>query len=382
MTTPSVTIGWFPRERFALALESLESLLAHSPPCPLVVVDCATPDAIVEGIRTLLPPDRATHIAVDRPLLPSQAKNLILSRVATDYVALVENDVLFTPGWLEALLAACEDTPADVAVPAIHDGRERKEHFDKHLGTVVASAQHPGLREVVPLTAARNDGGRRTVQFLEQHCVLYRTATFDRIGRFDEELNTRDEVDVSMALHDAGCTVVLEPRAEVHYVPPSWRPTAEELPFYLHRWDLRRAERSRERIRQRWNLVETPGDLGFVRYRNLIARLPEVRRDLEAVSQDGPTILLEDGDWFGTEVTDGLALAPFPELDGSYGGFPISDAAAVAELERRVAEGARRIVVGFPALWWFDYLPALRRRLEELAVPIRDDDLLRVYALR
>ena len=384
MTTPSLSIGWFPRERFELAAESLASLLAHSPPCPLFVVDAATPRRILEGIRPVLVGAAAEIIPVERPVLPSEAKNLILSRVDTDYVALVENDVLFTPGWLDALLAACEEAPADVAVPVIYDGRERKEHFDKHLGRIVASRDHRGRREILPMTGARNDGdARRTVHFIEQHCVLYRTATFDRIGRFDEELNTRDEVDVSMALWDAGCTVVLEPAAQVHYIPPpSWRPSDEELPFYRYRWDLQRAARSRERIRQRWNLAETPGDLGFVRYRNLIARLPDVRCHLEGLSSGAATVLLEDGDWFGTEITDGLDLSPFPELKGGYGGFPASDTAAMAELERRVAEGTRQIIVGFPAYWWFDYLPGLGQRLDELAVRTRDDELLRVYTVR
>lgn len=380
MTTPSVTIGWFPRERFSIAAESLQTLLKHSPECPLIIIDAATPSRYMDDIRKVLGNHPVEIISTDRPILPATSKNLILDRVETEYVALVENDVLYTPGWLESLLEACEREPADVAAPLIYDGREYKSHFDKHLGEVLPSTSEPGKREVVPLSKQRNSATHRErVQFVEQHCLLFRTDTFERIGRYDEELNTRDEVDLSMALYDAGCTVVLEPASRIHYVPPTWRPDPEEIPFYANRWDIKRAISSREIIRDRWNLVETPGDLGFVRYRNLIARLPEVREDLEALATDlQPILLLEDGDWWGTDVTEGLPIKPFPELKGQFGGFPASDSVAVEELEKALASGVKRIVVGYPAFWWFDYLPEFKSRLEMLK-KARDDQLMSVY---
>jgi hypothetical protein len=383
MPTPSVTIGWFPRERFTIAAESLETLLAHSPSCPLIIVDPATPPRYMHEIKKVLGDHPAEVIHADHPLLPAVSKNLILDRVKTDYVALVENDVLFTPGWLEGLLAACEQEPADVAAPIIYDGREKKNHFDKHLGEIRLSESEPGKREVIPLKKERNSAQKRErVHFVEQHCLLFRTKVFECIGRFDEQLNTRDEVDLSVALYDAGCTVVLEPATQIHYVPPTSRPDPDELPFYLKRWDLDRAVLSRERIRERWNLVDTPGDLGFVQYRNLIARLPEVRRDLEALTDPSQvTLLLEDGDWWGTDITDNLAVKPFPELNGHFGGFPASESAAIEALDRELSSGVTRVVVGYPAFWWFDYLPGLQSRLEKLDT-VRQDSLMRVFDVR
>ena len=378
---PSVTIGWFPRERFAIAGESLQSLLDNTPDCPLVIVDPATPQRFMTEIHRVLGKRKAEIVSTGRPVLPAESKNLVLDRVKTDYVALVENDVLFLPYWLEALVSACEEVPADAAAPLIFDGRVRKEHFDKHLGEIRASATQPGKREVGPLVKKRNSAsGREKVQFVEQHCVVYRMSTFDRIGRFDEELNTRDEVDLSIALHDAGCNVVLEPASQIHYVPPTWRPEEDELPFYRNRWDLARAERSRDRIRDRWGLVDTPGDLGFVKYRNLITRMPEVRRDIATLSSvAGETVLLEGGNWIGTDITEGLSVMPFPNCKGYFGGFPVSDLAAVDELDKVIAAGAKRIVVGYPVFWWFDYLPKFRSRLSETCRTVRADDLLQVF---
>lgn len=380
---PRITIGFLPRERFSLAAESLASLYEHTPmPFELIVVDPATPERYLDAMKAVLDRhDNWRMISRDRPLLPAESKNLVLAESEGDYVCLLENDNLFSDGWLEHLVDACESFPADVAAPVIREGRGTEGHFDRHLGSVVPSRTSPGLFEIAPLDRPR-EAARATerVEFVEQHCVLFRRSVFDRIGPYDEALNTRDEVDLSLALRAAGATVVLEPRAVVSYVPPGSAPEPDELPFYRVRWDLERAVASRERIRQKWSLVDTPGDLAFVRYRNSIPRLPEVRERLRALGQAGRSVvLIDDGDWYDTEVTADLPVAPFPDVDGHFGGFPASEAHALAELDRVIAAGASHIVVGWPARWWFDHLPALQQALTAWAGEVLPDDLLDVY---
>jgi GT2 family glycosyltransferase len=379
--TPTITIGFWARERFVMAGESLASVYEHTTlPFELLVVDAATPERYLREMHQVL--DRHDNWRIlrsDHYLLPAAAKNLILQEAKGDYLALLENDTLFTPGWLEALVDACETFPADVAAPAIREGRGEEEHFDAHLGTLVQNEN--GLWEIKPLKGSRNDvSGPERVQFVEQHCLLFRRSVFDRIGPYDEELNTRDEIDLSLALYHAGATVVLEPRSIVNYVPPSSRPEPDELEYYAMRWDLDRAVESRERIRLRWSLVETPGDLGFVQYRNLIPQLPVVRSTLEELIGAGHrVVLLDNGDWFDTEVTEGLDIRPFPDSEGHFGGFPESDEAARRELEAALEAGATAIVVGWPAKWWFEYLTGLRSALSEWATSVTDDGRLEIF---
>jgi GT2 family glycosyltransferase len=368
------------------AAESLASLYDHMPlPFELLVVDPATPPRYLEQMRSVLDGhDNWRMLSTDRHLLPAAAKNLVLAEATGEYLCLVENDNLFSDGWLEALVAACEEFPADVACPVIREGRGAKEHFDRHLGSLVRRDAPQGAWEILPLTGPRNAVRERTrVDFVEQHCLLFRRSVFERIGPFDEELNTRDEIDLSLALHHAGATVVLEPRAIVNYVPPSARPEEDELAFYRLRWDLDRAVESRERIRRRWDLVKTPGDLGFVRYRNLIPTLPAVRADLERLAADGGRILLlDDGDWMGTEVTAGLPIEHFPSRDGVFWGLPSSGDDALRDLDEAVRSGATHLVVAWPGFWWLDELPELRTAIERLGPPVLQDDRLHVYALR
>lgn len=380
--SPTVTIGFLPRERFVMAGESLASLYAMTPRSfELIVVDPAIPDRYRAEMQAVLDHhDNWRVLHVDRHLLPAEAKNLIVREATTDYVCLLENDNLFNEGWLEALLDACETFPADVAAPLIREGRGEEGHFDPHLGSLVSTDD--GRWKVERLTSAR-DAARDTepVEFVEQHCLLFRRSVFDRIGPYDEELNTRDEVDLSLALHHAGATVVLEPRSIVNYVPPTSPPEPDELPFYRMRWDLDRAAASRERIKERWSLVDTPGDLEFVRYRNLIPELPAVRSALEGLCRDGHhVVLLEDGDWFDTEITEGLPVEPFPDVGGHFGGFPDSDEAARRLLDAAFERGATAVVVGWPARWWFDHLTGLRPALSAWATSVHSDGLLEIFA--
>jgi GT2 family glycosyltransferase len=383
--TPAITIGFSPRERFVTAAESLASLYDHTPPpFELLVVDAATPPRYLAQMQAVLDQhDNWRMLSSDRHLLPAAAKNLLLAEATGDYLCIVENDNLFTDGWLDALVAACEEFPADVAAPVIREGRGETEHFDRHLGSLVRRDGAEGSWEILPLEGSRNAVRERTrVTFVEQHCLLFRRSVFERIGRFDEELNTRDEIDLSLALHHAGATVVLEPRAVVNYIPPSERPEEDELDFYAMRWDLDRAVASRERIRRRWDLVETPGDLGFVRYRNLIPTLPAVRADLERLAGDGgPILLLDDGDWMGSEVTAGLPIEHFPSRDGVFWGFPDSGEDALRDLDEAVRSGATHLVVAWPGRWWLDELPELKTAIERLGPPVLHDDRLEAYAL-
>ena len=210
--TPTVTIGFSPRERFVTAAESLASLFDHTPlPFELLVVDAATPPRYLAQMRAILDcHDNWRMLSLDRHMLPAAAKNLVVAHASGDYLCLVENDNLFSDGWLEALLTACEEFPADVACPVIREGRGAKEHFDRRLGSLVRRDAPEGTWEIVPLASPRNLVKQRTrVEFVEQHCLLFRRSVFERIGPFDEELNTRDEIDLSLALNHAGATVVL-----------------------------------------------------------------------------------------------------------------------------------------------------------------------------
>jgi hypothetical protein len=385
-----ITIGFVPRERFSLAAEALQHIFDHTEqPFEMIVVDCDIPavyrremDRVLEGRDNIRIIDR------DHYLLPNQSKNLVVAEAKGEWLCMIENDVLVQDGWLSTLIAACEEHPADVAVPLIMEGplASGKVHFDDLLGQVREVRTPQGVQlDIVSRTEKKEkDRGtaRRTVQFMEQHCLLFRRSVFDRIGPYDEELNTRDEIDLSLSLYKAGVPVVYEPKCEVHYLPP-YPPRDDETDYFFMKWDLDRAQKSRDRIREKWNLVEVPGDMGFVRDRNRIGTLSRVKEELsQLISPEESLILVDQNQWLSSEIVAGLCAIPFLEHEGQYWGLPEDDATAIQEFERLRQAGASLIVFSWASTWWFDHYKDFYAHLTSHYERVLENERLTVFDLR
>jgi hypothetical protein len=103
-------------------------------------------------------------------------------------------------------------------------------------------------------------------------------------------------------------------------------------------------------------------------------------RDIAAVVPPGDALILVDQGQWAIELGARRAI-PFPERDGAYGGPPPDDAAAIAELERSRAAGARFIAFGSPALWWLDHYAGFSRYLRSRFSCVRETDRVVVFDL-
>jgi GT2 family glycosyltransferase len=405
---PDITIGFAPRDRFCKAAEALECLFeATREPFNLIVVDCNTPDVFRRQMERVLkgrPNVRA--IRTDHYLLTNQAHNLIIRESADEFLCLMENDILPEEGWLCRLLAACEEHPADAAVPLIIEkqGRFEEIHFDDRLGHLRPVETPDGLKyEMVARgTDKRLDptSGCRTVEMIESHCVLFRRRVFDRIGPFDETMSARAEVDLSLALYNNNVPVVFEPRSRVTYSPPP--PIfAEERDYYLFKWDPERAARNHHVLRDRWNLVDLPSSVEFVKARRRLAsdvdpevqlrREADYRETVEAAANEiaalvpaGDALILVDGQQLNAgEVARGRRVIPFLERDGVYWGAPTDDEIGITELER-LRQQARPsfIVIAWPAFWWLDHYAGFHRYLRSRFPCVLENDRLVAFNLR
>ena len=86
--------------------------------------------------------------------------------------------------------------------------------------------------------------------------MLVRTEIFEGIGYLDESmLNTKEHLDFSMTVAEAGGKVYFEPESLVTYVPgPPLELT--DLHFYMLRWSDAWTLDSLKHIREKWNLSE------------------------------------------------------------------------------------------------------------------------------
>lgn len=243
MAGPDVTIVVVPRERFSCSIESLERLYeVTDPPFALVYVDGRSPRKIRNYLRAASVRHGFTLLRQPRYLSPNQARNLAMPEVRTPYVVFMDNDLLVTPGWLGALLACAEESGSWAVGPLYFEGDPADEIIHMAGGDMEISGE-PGARKISTthrLQHVRCSDApaleRGLCDYLEFHCMLLRTDTFERVGPLDEQLlSTREHLDLCLRIKDAGGTMCFEPAARVTYLsPPPVR--LGDIRYYWLRW--------------------------------------------------------------------------------------------------------------------------------------------------
>jgi GT2 family glycosyltransferase len=277
MSETRATIIVTQRERFGMTEESLESLYAHTPNADVIYVDGNSPPRVADYLRREAERRGFTLIREERFLTPNQARNIGVRAAKTEYVVFVDNDVIYTEGWLDALVRAADETGAGVVAPLTcqglpfhteihHAGGDYAENGDMDL--FVAQVPEGGRRfdEVMhghgdKLEAWAGRLHRQETGMCEFHCALARRDVFDRIGPLDEKLlSTKEHIDFSMTVRQAGGRVVFEPASVVTYVfPCRARPlNTEDWPFFALRWSDEYGRRSLEHFIAKWQLKTKP----------------------------------------------------------------------------------------------------------------------------
>ena len=265
---PLVTIIIVPRERFSFTRESLESIYQHTQtPFRLVCVDGGSPRAVQRYLQTQAREKGFQLIRTDHYLSPNHARNLGLRQANTKYIVFMDNDVIVTSGWLAELVRCGEETGAAIVSPLICQGAPVHQ-------TIHCAGGESGVRQEIDsdqvkrhmiekiyrqgqkLPQVRDQLQRQQTGLAEFHCMMARREIFDKLGPLDEGLlNTKEHVDLCIAVGQAGGTVYLEPRSVVTYLFGSSLKLAD-LPFYALRWSDDWELATLHRLRDKWNLAE------------------------------------------------------------------------------------------------------------------------------
>lgn len=277
-STPQVTLIVVPRERFSMAQESLESLLSNTRyPYKLLYVDNNSPAGLRRYLTQAAEREAFEIVRSDRYLSPNAARNLALKHVTTPYVAFVDNDVIFAPGWLEALVRCSEETGATVVGSLVCQYRPVHEfvhcvggeYLSKEERDRFIAMQGEGggwtISEVTPLQNQRlEDVGdrlqRTPTEFVEFHAMLVRANIFDRIGLLDEDfLCTKEYIDFSMAVTSAGGSIYVEPTSMVTFLthPPAPPLAWSDLHYFMLRWSDAWERKNLLHFQAKWNLADS-----------------------------------------------------------------------------------------------------------------------------
>ncbi len=263
---PRVTIIVSPRERFRMAIGSLEKCLRTADvPFKLVYVDGGSPKPISTELKRLTESSGHTYLRFDGYITPSFARNAALPFVDTDFVAFIDNDVAFQPGWLSALVRCADETGAGLVTPTILVGPSSKAPDLKihHAGGILdLTPTDAGLVmhrrhgfEHLNYRATADQLVRGETASTEFHVVLARTAMLYEIGEFDNNVaGFTDEIDMAFNAKQHGWKIFFEPASVVVYdVGKSI--TWQEIPFFCLRWSGIKCMRSEKYFYKKWGLV-------------------------------------------------------------------------------------------------------------------------------
>lgn len=265
MTVPNVTLVVSPRERFSYTQTSLESIYEHTHvPFKLVYVDGNSPKPVAEYLAAQAREQGFELVRVNHFLTPNQARNIGLARVDTPYVVFVDNDVVVSPGWLEALMQCADETGAAIVGPLTCQDEPVHEtiHFANGEARIIVDVKgRRRLREKMCRQGQRvaqvaDKLERISAELVEFHCMLVRRDVFEQLGPLDEGfLNTKEHVDLCLGVAHAGGKIYFEPTSVITYVPGiawSWA----DLHLYMLRWSDAWERESLVHLRQKWNLPE------------------------------------------------------------------------------------------------------------------------------
>ena len=262
-----------PRERFGIAKQSLESLLAcRDEPFDIVYVDAGAPRALSDWIARKAEEHDFVHLRRKEMMTPNGARNLGVAAAKTPLVVFADNDVIFSDGWLTALCDCAEEEGADVVAPMTCEGPELHavihqaggQYAENEKGFFDTPRGQRRIVDLMPHQGERLDAlppfERGEIGTCEFHCVLARRDLFgpDRIGPLDEDmLATKEHLDFCMSVHEIGGKVLIEPTSRVTYMFPNRHHalTAADFPFFLVRWSAEWQTRSLDHFAQKWGLA-------------------------------------------------------------------------------------------------------------------------------
>lgn len=240
----AVTVIVSPRERYSSVLGTLREIRQTVPPgTRVILIEGGSPRWVRRKLSVLTQELEVDWVSLPEPVLPNVARNIGIDMTESEYIAFVDNDLLFEDGWLEALVATAERESADAVAPLICIGPPRASiihHAGGELYTKVGTTGRPVVSERhrlmnVPLEDFDALEAPMENQVCEFHCFVVRTDLFLKIGPLDERLITREQMDFALRCLAVGARVLFEPNSIVTY---SARDAFSkgDLGYHLFRW--------------------------------------------------------------------------------------------------------------------------------------------------
>lgn len=269
-----VTIAMTLRETISPIIGSLESAFEHTPQEVKIIIVASGLSRETRGELENLTANRNVKIlSHDAYLTPNQARNLAAREVDTRYIAFVDNDIIFSENWLEAMVTCAEEENAAIVGPLIYERFPPFRYIHLAGGVAEIHVQEDGSRHYFEkhnyqhfdTNGTEPELERCETSLVEFHTMLVEKAFFDKAGGLDEALLSYSEHwDFCMQAQEMGEKIYFEPASRITYVPPL-EPTEEDLRFFDLRWSHEWYEASLDRLIKKYDLTPEEGSLRYTK---------------------------------------------------------------------------------------------------------------------
>jgi hypothetical protein len=256
-----VTIVVVPRDRFSSVIECARSIIDNTGiPFRFAFLDFGYSKSTLAELRTLCG-NIPTDIITLGPTIPMVAFQAYLPKVATRYLAWVDNDTFVTAGWMDLLLSrAAKGARVIMPLTLEREGLDidpRKIPYRNHIS-------HSELRKVTvegddyvfdfkPYRRATPEEipqEGHTIDFFELHTFFAETEVLRKLDY--PPMVVREHIDIGMQLQKLGIDVWCEPKSRVHFDNIHERPALADLKFFFYRWADPLIQQSHDLFEKRW----------------------------------------------------------------------------------------------------------------------------------
>ena len=275
----SIIVGG--RDKFSPTACCLEGIIEHTRPLhEIICVLGGAPENVKEDLTKRFG-SKVRFIFKPEFLNQPQARNIGLPEAKGRFAIVMDNDVLVREGWLEPLLECQKETGATMVTPLVLEGEKVIHTGANELYITYKNGKAYGHKELQfhgMIFEDETNLKRRETDYGELHCQLVEVEPAIRLNAFDGNIQEVGECDSGLTWAKAGLKMYFEPKSVVYYVFK--HPIcAEDIRFFVWRWDMRSILKGYKYFDEKWgNDITEHGDFAnfLLGYNKKIGILPRL----------------------------------------------------------------------------------------------------------
>jgi GT2 family glycosyltransferase len=243
-----ITIVMTIRENYSLTLTTIDSLIKHTTlQYKLIFIDYKLPEFIKKKIN----PD--IEIIETDSIFPSVSLYNVIPNIDSKYVVFLDNNILFTPYWLEKLVECMETNNAGIVGPLYLWNNDKIHMFGgdiKIINNTFSERHYLSNKD----SSIINTLKEKKCDFVEYHCLMIRNDLLKQNVLDPSLLTIHQHIDLSLEVKKLGYDTYITPYSIIIY-NNNFKIEDYEIEFFTNRWSIELVEKDIDYFCKKWNFI-------------------------------------------------------------------------------------------------------------------------------